>query len=194
MIKTILGSPAGSFAFVGGLLVLAFWLYGRFVKLSAENCELFRKCGDLGDGMNNLRKDISVLIGEMQFVKNTLNSITNEIQRNAKADATMQAHSPLALTDFGRKIAHDMGAEKAIASNWEHIRSILDAEMQSKNPYDIQTYCLEKIPVAPERFFDKESLDGFKTYAFNNGRTLFECMKVVGLIVRDDYFKTLENH
>ena len=185
-IKTVAGSDGGAFAIMAMFIVLAFWLYGKFVKLVAKNEQTQSCCTKLDAKTDSLSAEINLIKGDMQFVKSTLNNIVNMLQ--SEKGSMVKANSPLSLTDIGKQAAVDMKAEDAVAVNWEKIRAIMDAEIADKNPYDIQTYCLEKITVAPERFFEQPTLDAFKIYAYRNGRTLFECMKVIGIIVRDKYF------
>lgn len=194
IVKMAAGSTGGAFAMVlSGILFLA-WLYAKFIRLccriehlEAEAAGTEKRAQSIGERLDGrietLRNDIHEIKGGLQYVKSMMNSLVNANQSNVAA--LVQAHSPLSLTDVGREAAAEMSAAEAVASNWDRVRAILDAEVPSRNPYDIQTFCLEQIPVAPERFFGKDVLDAFKVYAFNHGRTLFDCLKVVGVMVRD---------
>ena len=188
-IKLIAGSTGGSFAIVAGFILLIFWAYGKFVRICAQHDSFAETCRELKDHGGRVDADIAMIRGDIQYMKSTLNTLLDSTQRSTGKKSAIQAHSPLSLTDYGREMAQGLKAERAIALNWEAIKAKMDAELTSRNPYDIQTYCLEKIPVAPETFFSKALVDHFKMYAFMNGLTLFECMKVVGIIVRDKYFK-----
>lgn len=193
VLRTMLVSPAGSFAFVfAGVIIVGwfmFWLHGKFVTMIAEHKHVKTSCENLDKRIESLRNDVHELRGDIQYIKNMVN-----VQVNTPAQgqgAMLQAHSPLSLTSIGESAAKSMGAEVAISRNWEAMRERIAAAVPNNNPYDIQTYCLEKIPVAPETFFDPATLDAFKLYAFRNGRTLFECLKVVGLLVRNKYFESI---
>lgn len=188
-VKMIAGSAGGSFAIVAGFILLVFWVYGKFVQITARHAEIERRHDKFEDMTSSIRNDIASIHGDMQYVKSTLNTLLDNMQRSTGKKSAIQAHSPLSLTDYGHEMAQGLKAERAIALNWDAIKAKMDAELTSRNPYDIQTYCLEKIPVAPEAFFSKALVEHFKIYAFVNGLTLFECMKVVGLIVRDKYFE-----
>lgn len=204
VVKQILVSPAGSFASVFGLVVLVgwfmFWLHGRFVLLIANHKALSDACADTKSHADNacdrldkrieaLRDDMHEVKGEIQYIKSTLNSILNAAQTQNSQTPFVKAHSPLSLTESGLAASKEMNLDLAVATNWESIKNRMDAEIADKNPYDIQTYCLEKIPVNPESYLDSASLERMKLYAFRNGRTLFDCLKVVGILVRDAYFK-----
>lgn len=194
IIKTVAANDSCAFAIVSVLLFGLCYIYGKFVLL-AEKVRVLREsaadtesrtaalCASLDGRIEALRGDFHAVNGDIRYIKNMINSLVNANQTSAAA--LVQAHSPLALTDTGRKAAGEMSATEAVAANWSHVKSILDAEVPSRNPYDIQTFCLERIPVEPERFFGNDVLDAFKVYAFNHGRTLFDCLKVVGVIVRD---------
>ena len=192
LLKTVLISPAGSFASVFGIIVLGgcfvFWLHGKFVAMIAEHKHVNSKCDNLDKRIESLRDDMHQIKGDIQYIKNMVNVQVNTPVQGHKA--MIQANSPLALTDVGKIAAGEMGAERIVANNWEKILPRIAADIPGDNPYDIQTYCLERIPVAPDSFFDAASLESLKIYAFKNGRTLFECMKVIGIIIRNKYFET----
>ncbi len=192
LVKTVITSPAGSFASVFGFVILCgwfiFWLHGKFVSMIAEHKHVNSKCDNLDTRIESLRNDIHEIKGDIQYIKNMVNVQVNTPVQGQKA--MIQAQSPLSLTDVGKAAAAAMGAERIVAINWEKIQPRIAADIPSDNPYDIQTYCLEKIPVSPNLFFDPASLETLKLYAFKNGRTLFECMKVIGIIIRNKYFET----
>lgn len=191
LVKTVITSPMGSFASVFGFVVLVgwfvFWLHGKFVLMIAEHKHVTSKCEDLDKRIETLRDEIHEIKGDIQYIKNMVNVQVNTPVQGQKA--MIQANSPLSLTDVGKKAAQEMGAERIVALNWEKIMPRIASDIPDGNPYDIQTYCLEKIPVSPATFLDAASLDALKHYAFNHGRTLFECMKVIGLLARNKYLK-----
>ena len=190
LLRTVITSPAGSFAFVFGAVVLVgwfmFWLHGKFMTMLAEHKHVKTDCESLDKKIESLRDDMHDMRGDIRYIKNMVNVHVNTPVQGQ--EAMVKAKSPLSLTSAGEAAAVAMGAERAVASNWEAIRSLIDSEVVARNPYDIQTYCLEKIPVAPERFFDAATLESLKMYAFRSGRTLFECLKVIGIIIRNKYF------
>lgn len=193
VLKTVLISPPGSFAFVFGFVVLAgwfaFWLHGKFVTMLAEHAHVKADCEKLDGRLEALRADMHEIRGDLAYIKNMVNmQVNTPVQGQG---SMLMAHSPLSLTDIGKSAAAEMDAGAAIAGKWESIRARIDAAVPGRNPYDIQTYCLEKIPVAPQDYFDAGDIDRFKRYAFEHGRTLFECMKVVGILVRDKYLAAI---
>jgi len=187
LIKTVGGSNGGAFAITAGMLWFVFWAYGKFVKMTVKHEEFEKCCTELKDRVNSVETSVKKIEGEIQYVKSTLNTMVNMIQNSTQA--VMQAHSPLALTEFGEQLAAGFGADAIVDRDFPTIRAKIDAEVTAKTPYDIQTYCLEKIPVFPEQFLDAEAMAVIKSYAFNNGKTLFELLKIVGIKARDAYFK-----
>ena len=189
IVKLVAGSDAGAVAIIALLAYFVLWAYGKFVKMQTKHEAFEKTCDGLVSRTEKIESAIHEIRGDIAYIKNMVNV---QVNTPTEGQGTMlAAHSPLSLTDIGREAAADMGAEAAIARRWDAIRARLDAEVTGRTPYDIQTYCLEKIPLAPQEFFDSEAVDAFKSYAFNHGRTLFECMKVVGILVRDKYFSAL---
>lgn len=101
----------------------------------------------------------------------------------------IQAHSPIALTPTGRATAIEMGIEARIETNWKKIHELLDSGLESKNPYDIQQFCIGIASTYPERFFNGEDMEFMKTYAYGKGKPLAYYGGMIGVLIRDRYFK-----
>ena len=187
LITTVAGSFGGSAVITAGVIWFVFWAYGKFVKMTAKHESLEKCCSDLNGRVTSVEKSVNEIRGDMQYVKSTLNTLMNMVQNSGQS--IMQSHSPLSLTEFGERMASEMGVDSILSRNFAGIKAKIDADVVVKTPYDVQTYCLEKIPVFPEVYLTAEDLSSVKAYAFNNGRTLFECLKIVGLKARDAYFK-----
>lgn len=187
IVKMIAGSNGGAAVITAAFLLFVFWVYGKFVRMSTRHDAFDKSCTSLNDRVSAVEKSVNELRGDMQYVKSTLNTLVNMIQSSPQA--VMQAHSPLALTPFGEQLAEGFNADDIVTRNFSTIRAKIDADVVAKTPYDVQTYCLEKIPVFPESYLTAEDLATVKSFAFNNGRTLFECLKIIGLKARDAYFK-----
>ena len=188
LVKTVAGSDGGAAAITASAIVFVFWVYGKFVRMASRHDDIVSRCSELNGRASALEKDVGEIRGDMQYVKSTLNTLVNMVQNGGRV--SMQSNSPLSLTDFGREMAAGMKADGILSRAFPAIRARIDADVPSKTPYDVQTYCLEKIPCFPEQYLDSASLDAVKSYAFANGRTLFECMKVIGLKARDEYFRS----
>lgn len=179
VVRLIVGSPAGSFGLVVSFVIFSIWVYTKILGVIHEHSTFEKRCSKLETDIESIRVDVI-------YIKGMMNQLIN---RNGK-DEMMQAHSPLALTEKGIETANGMNAEAMIASNWESkILPAMNRDLENKNPYDIQQYCLERVPVFPETFFSQEDLNRIKLYAFQKGHPLFSCLKVLGLLIRDKYLK-----
>ncbi len=187
LIKVVAGSSGGSAVITAAFIWFVLWVYGKFVRMTTQHDAFEKSCAAVNARVEKIESDMHEVKGEIQYIKSTLNTLVNMVQTSTQA--VMKAHSPLSLTEFGEKMASEMNADGILERNFAGIKAKIDAEVTSKTPYDVQTYCLERIPVFPENYLDKQALDAVKSYAFNNGRTLFECLKVIGLKARDAYFK-----
>lgn len=187
VVKTIASSDGGAAVVTAAIVWFVFWTVAKFVRMSTKHDSFERTCDQLNARVEKIESGMHEVKGDIQYIKSTLNTIVNMVQTSNQA--LMKSHSPLALTEFGEKMAAGIGVDEILARDFATIKAKIDAEVTTKTPYDVQTYCLEKIPVFPENYLDADALSSIKTYAFNNGRTLFECLKVVGLKARDAYFK-----
>ena len=199
LIKLILSSPAGSFGFVVGILGIAFYLTHYITKkiteINASHGELSKRSCTTDSHIDEIRKDISFLKGSLGSIR--IDELHKDISFLKGSMAIMQngavppvkSRSPVSLTEQGQQIAIDLGVEGKIETNWEKIKSDLDLNVSSKNAYDIQTYCMETAAVDAERFFDAQTIDKIKMYAFLNGNNLFYYASIFGVLIRDKYLK-----
>lgn len=192
IIHDILTTPAGSFAFVFSIL----WLIGKLIHFSsskiatinAEHGHLKKTNDKIESKIDDIfkeiaktvtQKDINELQKDIAFLKGIFGNSKNEF---------MQGHSPLSLTEKGNIVSKEMNAEKRISVNWELICNTIDKEIQDKNPYDIQQYCLETMVVEPEKFFGEKDLQELKLYAYQQGKNFADIAVVLAIIIRDRYF------
>ncbi|MDR0437251.1 MAG: hypothetical protein LBH22_02990 [Bacteroidales bacterium] len=104
---------------------------------------------------------------------------------------TIEKHSPLSLSDLGKRIAKDLELNQMIGNNWEKILYYLDINnIASKNAYDIQQFCIETACISLDKFFDEHGIDKIKMYAYNNGNSLFYYGSMIGIMIRDVYFES----
>ena len=210
IIKGILASDGGAIGITIGVGWLAFWIYGKALKIVHDHGILEKDCKKNDDNIQALKEAMLVikasvtsmdgkleslsvkldnLTGKHEGLTGKLETVANVIGQNTP---TFKRRSPLALSDTGTEIAKGMNADVLIARKWESdILPTLDTDLQSKNPYDIQQYCMEKIPFYPERFFDPQDIEDVKLYAFKNGHSLYICFQVAGLIIRDKYLERI---
>lgn len=180
LLEQILTSPFGSFAFVLALLLgagwLVHWVSMRIAQMQSKHDTFSDNVRDMKSDINEMRKDLSYLKGTIEAMK------TNHQQ------APVQAHSPLSPNETGRKIIKDLMLDEMIVRNADKIMSYLNANIGSRNPYDIQQFCIETASVELEKLFSESDIDKIKQYAFNHGQTLFYYGSLIGVLVRDLYF------
>ncbi len=98
-----------------------------------------------------------------------------------------KSHSPISLTEIGKKVANEIDANFIINDNWDRIVKILNEEVGNKNAYDIQEYCIDTASVEPKKFFDEKSLLKLKKFAFDNGNNIQYYLGMFGVLIRDKY-------
>lgn len=180
LFKLILSSPAGSFAFIVGIMLLGgwliYWVTKSVTKINAEHGHFNESVKKMDTNIDDIRKDLSYLKGSIDIIRSGANPLT-------------QSNSPITLTKKGEEIAEEINANEIIAQNWDKIYSNLESEICDKNAYDIQEYCIETASVEPELFFDKVTLSKLKTFAYNQGRPLQYYSGMLGVLIRDKYLK-----
>jgi hypothetical protein len=180
-LKELLGSPAGSFAFVGGLLGLAFFVTWKVSHVVTTNGHVTGTCTSIKEEIQRIFKEISAMSGRIEYL--------SEI---AKTKTLIQAHSPLSLTTLGQEMATSINAETLVEKNWNSkILPALKADLGKANPYDVQEYCMKELFAVQDKFFDQTSLEQMKLFAFKKGDSLFGYFQVIGIIIRDKYLNYL---
>lgn len=140
-----------------------------FCKASLKSTEKIAE--DLGE----IRRDLSYLKGTIDIIK-------------GGSTPLMASHSPVSLTAEGKKVVEEMDGYALVDSNWDKInRNLMSAG--EKTPYDIQQFCIESVSVEPEKYFSPRDLDRIKSFAFGKGQPLQLYLRVLGLLIRDRYFK-----
>lgn len=173
----------GALGVVVGALRFVFWLHGKALRISFDHGHLKESQATLSGSIDSIKEHVISIKGDLKMLDAKIASLATERM-------PFQSHSPISLTDWGKEMARGMEAEKAIAESWESlILPALKKDLAEKNPYDIQQYCMEKPAVYPERFFSPQAVDDIKMYAFKSGRSLFECLQVAGLIIRDKFLE-----
>nr|DAE37636.1 MAG TPA: hypothetical protein [Caudoviricetes sp.] len=177
LLKSILGSPAGSFGFVLFILILAGWVIHKITKYTTEwNCKL--------NIVNDFNDDIKKVNADILYIKTKL-----EIFSTNMPGGLTQSHSPIGLSEKGKKIAENMGIDKMIAANWDKICSYIDMNTRSKNAYDLQQFCIEAATISLDKLFDSETVTQIKQFAFDNGQVLAYYGGMIGVLIRDKYFE-----
>jgi hypothetical protein len=101
---------------------------------------------------------------------------------------TVQSQSPITLTKIGTDIGDAISADIKINDHWAQIREKL-ATKGPKNPYDIQMVAMEIARDCFDQLFSKEEKDEIKLEAYKRGINLLEIYPILGVKIRDRYFK-----
>lgn len=126
----------------------------------------------------------------ISFMQRSIDSLSQNLQKNRGiiTDPFTQRQSPLTLTPRGYEVVEKLGIFDMIDNNWLRIKFFIEENTASRNPYDIQQFCIEQAVVYPERFLKEEEINKIKLDAYLQGEALASYMKVIAVLVRDRYF------
>lgn len=176
-----LEQPAGSFAFVFGLIVALIAgsvAITRFVTAHRIHSERDR------EDVKTVKTKLDGLVTDISMIKGTLALI----QSGLNAPGLTQTNSPVSLSALGKETARKMGVDSMVARNREKILAFLDKHLPQKNAYDIQQLCIETASTRPDLLFSDEDAGNIKDFAFSEGKPLIYYGGMIGVIVRDFYF------
>ena len=178
IIKAALESPVGSFSFVFGVMAACGWVIHYTTKFATKisvKHDLFNARIDKTESnIDEIRKDVSYLKGQFDSVIGL-------------KEATIKKKSPISLTDIGAEIANSNNIVAMIDDNWSKINETLQSA-KTKNPYDLQQFCMEKTFVEPQNFFNDKDIEKLKIIAYNLGMPLLSITQIAGVLIRDRYF------
>lgn len=187
-IREILGSPMGSFASVFSIMILAGWLIYYVTKhvtrFKCVNDEHTNSVGKMDTKFDKVEGTLGGINRDISYIRGSI-----DILMRGVANPTVQSHSPVSLTDFGKSLAAEMDLDNMIARNWDKIYTYLDDNLKSQNAYDIQQFCIDTANVFLDKFFCEDDLNRVKTFAFQKGQPIMYYGSMVGVLVRDAYFK-----
>lgn len=143
----------------------------RFVQLEERKSD--------NKAIENIRTDIA-------YIKVSLGAI---LSGGNSVNALIQSNSPISLTQIGKELAIRMQIESRIANNWDKIYAYLEKNLPSKNAYDIQQFCIERVSVYLDHFFSEEDVMFIKDFAYKEGKPLAYYGGMIGVMIRDAYFK-----
>lgn len=181
LLRDIFGSEAGQFGAALALVILAFWLCHWVTKyltrINTNHSNLAKSINSTIEHIDEIRRDIS-------YVKGSLDLISR-----GHSDGYTQRQSPISLTAKGKEEVEKHRLDDIVNRNWETIYKQLEKDVISKNPYDIQAYCLETAATEPEKFFTQSDIVQIKELAFKKGLSLMTYTNILGVLIRDKYFK-----
>lgn len=132
---------------------------------------------------------VSKLETSMEFLIKSIENTNTQLQRLTSTTPLTQQHSPLRISERGWEVVNKLGMDKMFANNWERIKQLIDDEVESKNAYDINEFCIKYAVVFPEKFLKPEEVNVLKNDAYIQGLTLMEYMKIIAVMARDKYFE-----
>lgn len=185
------------------IFAMALWFVFSYIqfKKTAKCSEHSAKIEELGKVSYNLPCNThaekiethSVAVGRLdaslKFLAKNLEDTNVKVQNLVTASAFTKQHSPLEITDKGWEAVRKLGMDKMFEGNWERIKKLIDDEVEDKNAYDINEFCIKYAVVYPERFLKDEEVLVLKNDAYVQGFTLMEYMKIIAVMARDRYFK-----
>lgn len=180
-VKQALNSPAGSFGFIFALVVLAFWLCHwvtkKLTKINTDHSHLTSNIDSTITNIDEIRRDLAYIKGSIDMM-----------QRNY-TDGYTKRNSPISLTEKGKDEVRNNKLDIIVERNWSTIYDIMEKEVVSKNPYDIQTYCIETAATEPNKFFAESDVLLIKELAYKKGLALMTYTNILGVLIRDKYFR-----
>ena len=192
-LQNALKSPSGSFGFVFALLMLAFWVTYQVAKWTTK----LKHVDKLDANVDKIKEDISTRLKHVDKLEANVDKIKEDISEikafitvfKETSNSFAKTKSPVALTDSGVKVANDLKIDDLVIKHWDAIHKDLSHVLKNDgNPYDIQQ---ESIAIGRkiEKYLDANELDMIKRYAFIQGHNLLMYDMLIGVIIRDMYFK-----
>lgn len=138
--------------------------------------EKFRSVPKLSANIDKIKEDIAEIKAFIQVVRQDNNEF-------------VKAHSPLSLTEKGKKVAADLHIEDILKRQWSGLCKQISTKLnEGHNPYDIQEVCFE-IGRTYSKILAENEFDNVRLYAFKNGHNLADYDLLFGIVLRDMYFK-----
>ena len=186
-VQKILESPAGSFSFIFGMMVLAGWVIYYvtkfFTKITIEHGQIYKRLDKTESDIEQIKTDVVEIKGSLRF-------ITDMISKN---DPVAKKKSPLSLNEFGEQLVESYNLDAMVSVNWEKINNALRG-LKTKNPYDLQQFCIDTshvdaLKIKTSVFFTDADIEKIKIISYKTGVPLFSISRLIGILIRDRYFK-----
>jgi len=180
LLREIFTSDAGSIGLIFALFMLIFL---SIYKIATFSTKIVVEHGAFGKRVDKIEKNTDDIKEEVMKVKAIITT------KFSFPDPFLQAHSPVRLTQLGIDVAKELDIEKRISSNWENILALVDKNVTNKNAYDIQQFCIEQATFNLSTLISEKDVEDIKLLAFKKGRPIESFGGVIGVIIRDAYFK-----
>ncbi|OAV69397.1 hypothetical protein Barb6XT_00511 [Bacteroidales bacterium Barb6XT] len=214
IVRDVLLSDVGSFSFVFALVTLSAYAIHqvtKFITLIQIGRSLSEKRADAVDvrldkfeirvdkiehdikdiktDVNMLKVDIAMVKGDVTMIKGVVTAIKEALVNIAPSGTYIQSLSPLSLTSKGISVNNELHLASRIADNWEEIERCIDGRVKDKNAYDIQQFCIKQATADLSMFLPDSDISDIKAFAYNKGTSVESFGGLIGVIIRDAYFK-----
>lgn len=197
-IKDLLSSDGGAAitigAFIFSILTIFFKLGGiteKFRRHEKDIDEVKKNTDNIAEVKGNHRvfeSRIDKVENKIDKIAESLTLLNVSISTITKSDPLTQTHSPLSLTQKGKELVENFGLKKMVDDNWQTINSCSN-QIESKNPYDIQQFFIEKSILHLDEFIGDDNFNKIKLIAYNEGLTMASLSRAIAVIIRDRYFE-----
>ncbi len=183
------------------LFALVLWFILSYLQFRKQaKCDEHRKkldefgstyhdlpCKTHNDKLEKHGLEVQSLKTSIEYLNKNLDRLNTSIS-NSGATFTQQ-HSPLRISPLGWEVVKKLGIDGMFQRNWARIKNTIDSELEQKNAYDINEYCIKQAVVYPEKFLQLAEIAVLKDDAYLRGMALMDYMKIVAVMARDKYFE-----
>ncbi|MCD8289905.1 MAG: hypothetical protein LUC91_00195 [Prevotella sp.] len=136
-------------------------------------------------------KSITRIDTSLVYIDKSISGLITRMDK-LQANAYTKSESPLKITEKGKEMIARLGLDAEIDKNWSRINKFIDENVEMKNAYDVNDFCLKQAVVFPNKFIGDDMLLKIKNDAYFNGLELVDYMKVVAVMCRDRFFEEHE--
>lgn len=172
------------------ILVGAFWACYRLGGV-ITNFKIFKDDSKgIKDNIETIKESLSLKIdGVRENLSDKLSGIkaTTDLLYEAHLK-TVEKHSPVSLTELGKRLAKEIFAEEKINTYWREIKEKMEKNPLT-NPYDVQKIAMEIADECFEKIFSIDEQEKIKTSAYKEGLNMLQIYPIIGIFIRDRYLK-----
>ena len=160
---------------------------GELQRKNFDKSEL--PCKTHSEKIEKHSESVSRIDTTLTFLTKSIEEMNSQLLKMNNTVPFTQQHSPLRISERGWEVVKKLGMDKMFVNNWDRIKQFIDDEVESKNAYDINEFCIKYAVVFPEKFLQPEEVNVLKNDAYIQGLTLMEYMKIIAVMARDKYFE-----